>query len=726
MSYKIYSDGNLIYDINVESLLLINPVLIMEDSMAGSLEFTMPPTHSHYDSIERLKSIITVERDGREIWEGRVLEERIDFYKRKKVTCEGELAYLNDTTQPQGEFHDIDVRDFLTTLINVHNSKASSDKQFRVGIVTVMDPNDSLYRYTNRETTLTCIRDKLIDRLGGHLRVRKSGGMRYLDYLADSPRTCKQTIEFGKNLLDFSQNFDASDFVTAIIPLGAKLDESEFTALESRVTIEEVNDGRDYLYSSAAVFDYGWLEKTVIWDDVHEPDILKQKGMQYLASVQFEKLVLEISAVDLHNINPEIDDIDVLDEIRVISPPHGLNRLFPVKRRSIPLAKPSEEKITLGDNLMVRLSDESWKSTDRIIKEFEAIPTKQEFLEAARANATELIHNALNGHVVITDDADELLIMDTDDIETAQSVWRWNLNGLGYSAEGYDGNYNLAITMDGTILGDRIAAGTVSAAKLDVTYTAGVQQAIENAEAGAVSAANTYTNTQITNSASTITLAAKTYTDDRLSSYATKSELTVGINGVQSQVSSKVGQDEFSTLLRQSATDIQIAWNGISDYIKIANGGISIEDKDTGAWTFFGEDGLTFAKPNASSQIVGTIGANKILGVNGRISANGLSLALYSGMGYIAFGYTQPSLAMDKVYNSALCLVNPYGGSSSDTPYSEAGWHFGYDVYGHNYTMTDFVFKQTYNGTTYTGYTGSVTVGDKTLTFKSGILIRVQ
>jgi len=102
---------------------------------------------------------------------------------------------------------------------------------------------------------------------------------------------------------------------------------------------------------------------------------------------------------------------------------------------------------------------------------------------------------------------------------------------------------------------------------------------------------------------------------------------------------------------------------------------------------------------------------------------------LYTG-DYLALGFTQGAMVMDDVYNAALCFINPYRSDpTAELPYNEVGWHFGYygcDVYGHGNPLIDFTIKQTYNGTTYTGYTGAVTVGDKTLTFANGILIRVQ
>src|SRR5574344_1456557 len=66
-----------------------------------------------------------------------------------------------------------------------------------------------------------------------------------------------------------------------------------------------------------------------------------------------------------------------------------------------------------------------------------------------------------NSHVVVR--KNEILIMDTDDINTAQKVWRFNVNGLGYSSTGYHGEFGLAMTMDGSIVADYITAGTLAA-----------------------------------------------------------------------------------------------------------------------------------------------------------------------------------------------------------------------------------------------------------------------
>lgn len=81
-------------------------------------------------------------------------------------------------------------------------------------------------------------------------------------------------------------------------------------------------------------------------------------------------------------------------------------------------------------------------------------------LSQAQANATNLITRAMGGYIYKTES--ELYIMDTNDPNTATKVWRWNLNGLGYSNNGIDGPYEVAITMDGSIVANFITTGQLN------------------------------------------------------------------------------------------------------------------------------------------------------------------------------------------------------------------------------------------------------------------------
>lgn len=242
--YSIYADDICIYsDVSpLESLKVEAPTLELAESSAGSLRMTLPKCNAGYDYIELLKTDITVKKYGQEIWSGRVLSEEKDFYNSRILYCEGELAFLNDTEQPRREYHNITVKDFLERLIYFHNSKVSLNKRFWVGEVTVTDSNDSLYRFTNRETTWECIQSKLIDKLGGIIRIRKVGTIRYIDYLAEYPHTNSQVIRFGENLTDLKKSWDLEEFATAILPLGSHLEETEIAQLDAYLTVESVNN----------------------------------------------------------------------------------------------------------------------------------------------------------------------------------------------------------------------------------------------------------------------------------------------------------------------------------------------------------------------------------------------------------------------------------------------------------------------------------------------------
>lgn len=101
------------------------------------------------------------------------------------------------------------------------------------------------------------------------------------------------------------------------------------------------------------------------------------------------------------------------------------------------------------------------------VKQLVADRPTTSMMAAAIGNATEQITGAKDSHITFVYDANgglqEILVMDTDNINTAQKVWRWNLGGLGYSSNGYAGPYSTAITQDGQIVADFITTGTMLA-----------------------------------------------------------------------------------------------------------------------------------------------------------------------------------------------------------------------------------------------------------------------
>lgn len=700
--YRVYCNNSPLYDLRDEDLVLISPIVKIGENTAGSFEFSILPKHPHYEEVNELTSVITAYDGDEEIFCGRVVEITKDLYNRKKVICEGELAYFNDSIQRPARYQGLTVRGYLETLVNIHNQQVKNqgiDKTFKVGAVTVQDKNDYVYKYTNWESTLEVIKTDLLKTYGGYLRIRKENGVRYLDYLADYPNTNTQVIEFGSNLLDFTHDMVASDIVTAVIPLGARLEDvTEVEGLDAYLTIKDVNGGVDYVYSQEAVKSYGWIFKTVKWDDVHVADNLLKKGNEYLTDIQFAQITLTVSAVDLHMLHVDMERIKVLDEIRVTSSPNGLDRFFPVSEMTIYLDKPSNNKLTLGTSYSKNsLSTKTESNMTSIKDKIDSLPNKSEILEEARENASQLIHSATNGHVVTT--ADEQLIMDTADKKTARKLWRWNLNGLGYSKTGYNGTYDTAITMDGQIVGERLIGGSVTADKLSVSYKSSVEKQISDA----IDDSNDYTDdklksywtrveveTAIKNTKDAILISAKetatSYTDDKLKSYSTSAQIKVKTDSIESEVKKKLNSSELSTKIQQNASAVKIAWNNISKYVQFESGELRIYDSAVTSSqklvSKFNYNGCHFYR---NDYYVGKIGTNELQSDS---SKKGLNFDLESNGAYMTWASKDSS--SENVYTMKWTYVQKGKGWGN---YTAGELHAGCNVDMHGWTLKNPSFE---------------------------------
>lgn len=355
--YRIYADEELVYSPELinDGYDVINPKLTLELNKAGSLVFTMTTKNVMYNKLQKLKTTIKVysgitkSRDNL-IWRGRVLHDEKDFYNRKQVYCEGELAFLNDSViRPYSYSNSVSyvLREYLAQ----HNSQVSSDRQFAMGEVSVTDNNDYIVRssiqYPNSLNEMT---EKLINILGGYFKVgfrHADENDRVLNYVTQYGKISNQVIKFGENLLDIAEFIDATNVFTILIPLGKKAETTDGTE-GARLTIESVNNGKDYIENTTASALFGKIARTQIWDDVTEASNLLTKGKAVLDANIEMAVTLSIKAVDLHLIDVNTDEIGLGDYIQVVSEPHGLDKFFLCSKIVLDMASPDKTEYTLG------------------------------------------------------------------------------------------------------------------------------------------------------------------------------------------------------------------------------------------------------------------------------------------------------------------------------------------------------------------------------------------
>lgn len=318
--YTILVDGQTLYApaLSDEYANVLTPSLSLEVNRAGSLSFVLPPGHPMKDSMQRMKSMVTVEQDGKEIFRGRVLEETTDLYNQTEYYCEGELTFLMDSVQRPYTYTGT-VEDYFTQLIRRHNEQVDADKQFLVGEVTVSTDGELTYENNGYSDTYSEIEGMLLGTYGGYLRTRLVAGVRYIDYVASLNQSTGQKIEFAVNLLDIEKQLDAQEIYTVLIPIGSSVGSGP------PATIAEVNNGLDYLEDAEGIAKHGRICKVVAFDGVTDPAKLLELGRAELAKAgTVENLTL--TAADLHLFDVNTDTIHLGDTVQLVSAPHGLDK----------------------------------------------------------------------------------------------------------------------------------------------------------------------------------------------------------------------------------------------------------------------------------------------------------------------------------------------------------------------------------------------------------------
>ena len=458
--YTVTLDNALIHNpaAGDEACLVLNGVITKKVNCADSFSFTIYPANPAYSVISLMVSKIKVYKDGTCIFSGRPLSEETDFDNGKTVLCESDFAVLNDTIMRPYEFQGT-VGDYVRLLVNAHNEATTSDKQITVGSITVTDPNNNIVRSTSDYVTvMEELIEKTVNNMGGYLRMIP--GTMTLDYLQDSLDGTNQTLEIGKNILDFNRSISTEALATALIPLGKEDEETG-----ERVTIKSVNGGSDFISDQVAENERGRIYTTMTWDDVSVPANLLTKARAALTDLKRMASRIEMSAVDLKEAGLDVDSLDFFEYITVVDAVHNVSGQYLITERKYNLSAPENDMVTFGgaDNTISGQTSSARSAADRMGARI--VNTLSDIIE----RQTDLIKGGDNGNVVIATnedgEANEIFFLGPlETVETARKVLRINSNGIGFSTSGINGPYSNAWTIDGNLNASFIHTGILRSA----------------------------------------------------------------------------------------------------------------------------------------------------------------------------------------------------------------------------------------------------------------------
>ena len=358
--YRIYSDNMPVYDPLRPEYTILAGQLEAELNKAGSLTFTMPQSNAHYGMLRLKKSIVTLYDDDRLVFRGRPYAPNRNLYQDNEITCEGELAFFNDTYQKPFE-HSGTVKDLFVKTIEAHNAQVSAEKQFKVGVVDVVNDTEegNIVRSSiDYMTTWDFLKDKFFEsELGGYLWVRHEQDGVYIDYRKDLSFLSEQTVEQCINLIDAKEEVTTDELATVVVPLGAKLEDEEGNQTDEYTTIASVNDGKEYIEDAEGVEEYGRIVKIVTHDDITDPTNLLKAARKDLADAIGTNINIELEAADLSKAGYEVKPFSLGTYADVKISNLGVDGKMLIRKVNINLLAPESSTLSVGESRRSFTSD---------------------------------------------------------------------------------------------------------------------------------------------------------------------------------------------------------------------------------------------------------------------------------------------------------------------------------------------------------------------------------
>ena len=347
--YYIYADGNLVYAAGIEGYEILNPKLTLEVNKAGSLTFEIPVGSEMHNNITLMKATIDCMQGNEVLFRGRVLSTKRNIWNTITYYCEGFLSWFVDMSSDPWSRTNISARELMSTMMGWYNGRASANRQIEF-LYSDISANVS-FSITNFTNYWELIKEIFIDGVGGYIVPYLTPTITGFQWLSSYSMTSEQVIQFGTNLLDFSESIDASDIYTSVRPYGKEVDGRRVS-----VTGTFINDE-----DAEAI--YGHIERVVIFDEITTESALRSAAESYLRMGSTLAMSLSISAVDLHLLNPNIDRLRVGDSVRVISVPHNIDAYFLCTKAVMDLQDASNTVFTLGatQRTISELTDPSYK-----------------------------------------------------------------------------------------------------------------------------------------------------------------------------------------------------------------------------------------------------------------------------------------------------------------------------------------------------------------------------
>ena len=273
-------------------------------------------------------------------------------------------------------------------------------------------------------------------------------------------------LRYGKNITDIKQEESIESTVTGVLPFWRQEGEDGVTQVLGDMVYSDNAD--KYPFHMTMV-----LDLSQEYESAPTKEQLEERAEKYIENndIGVPDVNISVSFIALWQTEDYkdiacLERVNLCDQIEVEFPTLGVSATAKVIKTVYNVLLERYESIEIG-SARTNLSDVIAANKQNIESSQKKTTS---FMQKAISYATKLIQGGLGGHVVMNVNAagqpNEILIMDTDDIATAVNVIRMNVNGIGFSKNGYNGPFTTAWTIDGAFNADFIVSGTMQADRI--------------------------------------------------------------------------------------------------------------------------------------------------------------------------------------------------------------------------------------------------------------------
>lgn len=340
---------------------ILSGTITQAQNAINEFTFTMPMQNSLYQKLVPFQSIIQVVNlyDDEIEFEGRVLTISNKMTSTgfvQEVVCEDFLSFFHDSAQSFRKLQNTGAEAYLREILNQHNSQVEDYKRIHLGTVTVNSKTDKPWRYLGYEPTWDAIRERIIANIGGYLTLRRESDAFYLDWTSSIGENQDSPIQLGRNIKSASREISFDGIATQIMPIGAdennnqneNKEEQGSDVTRKQIDISSVNGGKIWLEDAELVAKFGIIRKPVIWTEIDNAQVLKNRGLQYLKNQKIALAKWAVSAVERYLIDSRYVKFKIGNTHPILNAPlSGIERLQIIEKK-IDILNPQSVDLVIG------------------------------------------------------------------------------------------------------------------------------------------------------------------------------------------------------------------------------------------------------------------------------------------------------------------------------------------------------------------------------------------